>query len=203
MRKTLTLIFGIIILQLSFSCKSQYSTTELKNNFTTEQISDLNKITEFFKNQMCLGMESDFKTCYERTPHEYLEATGSGFWNNIDFDKQKELYNEISESTFDEIWAFCKSIYPESGTELKSLCPVNGKYISYLIELGKTNTAIAKYADRVSAAGDFNELYLNYSNILNNKKDFNLNDPNVQLILAIHYLSINDDFKRTDKWEAE
>ena len=33
-----------MILQLNFSCKSEHSTTELKNNFTPEQITDLYKI---------------------------------------------------------------------------------------------------------------------------------------------------------------
>lgn len=109
MTKALILIFGIIILQLNFSCKTKYYATELNDNFTTEQISDLNKISAFFMNQMCLNMDSDFKNCYERIPHEYLEATGNGFWTNIDFEKQKELYGQISKSTFKEIWMFCKS----------------------------------------------------------------------------------------------
>jgi len=204
MRKTLTLILGIIILQLSFSCKSQYSTTELKSNFTTEQISDLNKITEFFKNQMCLGMESDFKTCYERTPHEYLEATGNGFWKNINFEKQQELYGEISKSTFDEIWSFCKARYPESGLELKSICAFSiGKYQKFLADLGKGNPRIAKYAERIHASGDFSGFDINYWEVLNNKKDFDLNNPNIQLILAIHYLSLNDQQTRKEKWESE
>ena len=69
MTKALILIFGIIILKLNFSCKTKYYATELNDNFTTEQISDLNKISDFFKNQMCLNMDSDFKNCYERIPH--------------------------------------------------------------------------------------------------------------------------------------
>lgn len=197
MRKKLLLIFGVIILQLSFSCKTQYSATELKNNFSAEQISDLNKITEFFKSEMCLNMDSDFRTCYERIPHEYLEATGNGFWTNINFEKQKELYKQISESTFNEIWMFCESTFYPSGKTAKSLCAVaRGKYQNFLADLGKTNPRIAKYAERIQASGDFSSLDLRYWEILKDKKSFDLNDPNIQLILAIHYLSMNDQTTR-------
>lgn len=200
MRKTIILIFGVIILQLNFSCKTQYSATELKSNFSTEQISDLNKISAFFKNQMCLNMDSDLGTCYKRIPHEYLEATGNGFWTNIDFEKQKELYKEISKSTFDEIWMFCNSTEYPSGKESKSLCAVsNGKYYKYLQSLGNKNPRIAKYAERINASGDFNGLDIQYWEVLKNKKYFNLKDPNIQLILAIHYLSINDQQMRNER----
>lgn len=204
MRKTIIFIFGFIILHLNFSCKSQYSATELNKNFTAEQIADLNKITQFFKTEMCLHMDSDFKTCYERTPHEYLEATGNGFWTNIDFEKQKELYGQISKSTFDEIWMFCKSTEYKSGKETKSLCAnAIGKYYEYLVDLGKQNPRIAKYAERINASGDYSGLDIQYWNILKDKKHFDLNNPNIQLILAIHYLSLNDQEKRNEKWITE
>ena len=197
MRKTLILIFGFTILQLNFSCKTQYSATELNNNFTTEQKADLKKITDFFKNQMCLNMDSDFKTCYERIPLEYLEAIGNGFWTNIDFEKQKKLYDQISKSTFNEIWMFCESTFYPSETKAKSLCAnATGKYQKFLADLGKTNPRIAKYAERIQASGDFNGLDIQYWEVLKNKKYFDLNDPNIQLILAIHYLSLNDNATR-------
>lgn len=197
MRKTIIFIFGFIILHLNFSCKSQYSETELNKNFTAEQIADLNKITEFFKTQMCLDMDSDFKNCYERIPHEYLEATGNGFWTNIDFEKQKELYEQISKSTFDEIWMFCESTFYPGETKAKSLCAnATGKYHKFLADLGKNNPRIAKYAERIYSSGDFNGLDLPYWEILKNKKYFDLNDSNIQLILAIHYLSLNDNATR-------
>ena len=170
MRKTLILVFGIIILHLNFSCKTQYSVTELDNNFSPEQKTDLKKITGFFRNQMCLNMDTDFKTCYARIPHEYLEATGNGFWANIDFEKQKELYEKISKSTFDEIWMLCKSTEYKTGKETKSLCAnAIGKYYKYLADLGKKNPRIAKYAEQINASGDYNGLDIQYWNVLKDK----------------------------------
>jgi hypothetical protein len=204
MKKTLILIFGVTILQLNLSCKTQYSATELDNNFTPEQKADLKKITDFFKNQMCLNTDSDFKTCYEQIPHEYLEATGNGFWTNIDFEKQNELYKQISKSTIDKIWWFCKSTEYKTGKEKRCLCPnAIGEYNNYLFDLGKLNPKIEEYAHWINASGDFNPLQLLYSKISKNKRYFDLNDPNIQLILAIHYLSLNDQAKRNEKWITE
>jgi len=72
-----------------------------------------------------------------------------------------------------------------------------------LTDLGKTNPRIAKYAKRIWDSGDFYSMDIHYSNILMNKKLFDLNDPNIQLTLAIHYLSLNDTEKRKEKWTAE
>lgn len=204
MRKAI-IIFGVTILQLSLSCKTQYYATELNDNFTTEQISELNKITDFFKNQMCLNMDSDFKTCYERIPHEYLEATGTGFWININFEKQKELYEQISKSTFNEIWMLCESTYHPSEIKAKSLCAnATGKYQKFLVDFGKTNPRIARYAEKIQASGDYNGLDIQYWEVLKDKSSFDLNDPNIQLILAIHYLSISDNTMRnTDLIEQQ
>ncbi len=73
------LIIGILVLQFGSSCKAHYPLTELNNIFTSEEINDLTKITEFFKIEMCLNMDTDFETCYRQIPHEYLEATGMDF----------------------------------------------------------------------------------------------------------------------------
>ena len=204
MRKKLILILGITILQLNFSCKSQYSKAELKNNFSTEQISDLNKITDFFKNQICENNKSDFKSCFSKILPDLLENGWQPILEKVDFEQQKELYNSISKSTFNEIWEFGKATYPDTGLELKSLgSKYNGKYQKYLTELGKSNAEIKKYADRLIAAGDFESMGLLQQRIYNNPKEFDLDNPNVQLLIAVHYLTQNDQQKRTDKWESE
>jgi hypothetical protein len=203
MRKSRILLFGIIVLQLNLSCKTQYSTTELNNNFTSEEKDDLKKIVDFFKEQIC-PMGSDFKTCYNKIPHKNLESKGDVFWTNIDFEKQKELYKKISKSTFDKIWWFCKSTDYKTRKENKSLCAnAIGKYNNYLFDLGKQNPKIKKYAQWINASGDFTVLQIQYSNMIKSKKHFNINDPNIQLILAIHYLSLNDQVKRDEKWIKE
>ena len=204
MRKAIIVIIGVTILQVNLSCKAQYSTTELKNNFSTEQISDLNKITDFFKNQICDNKNSVFKTCFSKILPELLENGWQPILEEVDFEQQKELYNSISKSIFNEIWEFGKATYPDTGLELKSLgSKYNGKYQKYLTELRKNNTEIKKYADRLIAAGDFESISLLQQRIYKNPKEFDLDNPNVQLLIAVHYLSQNDQQKRTGKWESK
>ena len=204
MRKTIILIFGFMILQMNFSCKSEHSTTELKNNFTTEQISELYKIIDFFKSQICENINSDFKTCFSKILPDLLEYGWQPILDNVDFEKQKELYSSISQSTFDEIWGFGKLTYRETGLELKSVgSKYNGKYQKFLTELGKNSNEIKDYADRLIGAGDFESMGLLQQRIFKNPTEFDLDNPNVQLLIAVHYLSQNDQQKRTDKWEAQ
>jgi len=204
MRKTIILIFGVMILQLNFSCKSEHSTTELKNNFTPEQITDLYKIIDFFKSQICENNNSDFKTCFSEILPDLLEYGWQPILDNVDFEKQKELYNSISKSTFEEIWVFGKATYPETGFELKSVgSKYNGKYQKYLSELGKKNNEIKDYADRLIGAGDFESMGLLQQRIYQKPTEFDLDNLNVQLLIAIHYLTQNDQQKRKDKWKSE
>jgi len=202
MRKTILLIFGVIFLQFIFSCETQYSASELNNNFSKEQISDLNKITEFFKENVCTNINSDFKTCYRETNHDSLIDSGYGMDLKINFDKQKELYKQISKSTFNEIWRF--SEYTNlSGTKAKSIDLVStGRYQKYLKDIGKTNKIIAKYAYKIEAVGTFMPQDIVYWEVLHDQKHFNLDDPNIQLILAIDYLTKNDIlFRNPDLFE--
>ncbi|MBQ0769705.1 MAG: hypothetical protein KBT58_10460 [Bizionia sp.] len=189
---------------LNSSCATKFSTSELRNNFTKEQIVDLQKITEFFKSQICENENSDFKTCFSEMLPDLLEYGWQPILDNVDFEKQKELYNSISKSTFEEIWVFGKATYPETGLELKSVgSKYNGKYQKFLTELGKSNNELKEYADRVIGAGDFESSLILQSRIYKNPTDFDLDNPNVQLLITVHYLSQNDQEKRTDKWESE
>ena len=204
MKNPLRTLIIICILILNFSCKTKFSTSELRNNFSKDQISDLNKVTDFFKSQICENDNSDFKTCFSKMLHELLEYGWQSILDNVNFDKQKELYNSISKSTFEEIWEFGKATYPDTGLELKSVgSKYNGKYQKFLTELGKNNNEIKDYADKLIGAGDFESMGLLQQRIFNNPTEFDLDNPNVQLLIAVHYLTQNDQQKRTDKWKSE
>ncbi|WP_458626403.1 hypothetical protein [Winogradskyella sp. PC D3.3] len=197
MKKTLLLTFSILILLITISCDTKYSTAELKSNFTNEEINDLKEIITFFVKNVCAEYDSDLKKCFRKINHDSLTASGTGIWARIDFEEQKKMYNRISPSTFDKIWMYCESTYYPSGTKSKDICAVAfGKYQNYLAELGKSNPRIAKYADRIQASGAFNGFDIQYYEILKPNSEFDLNDPNIQLILAIHYLSLNDEMTR-------
>jgi len=78
-----------------------------------------------------------------------------------------------------------------------------GKYQKYLSDIGNTNPRIAKYVEKINMSGDFYPMGIKSWYVLNDKKNFDLEDPNIQLILTIHYLSLNDQEKRNEKWMVE
>ncbi|WP_445716891.1 hypothetical protein [Flavobacterium sp.] len=195
MKKTFLLILTFSIFPLLNSCGTKYSTAEMESNFTETEIEDLKQIRDFFIQSVCGN--KDFENCYKKTNHDSLMLQGNEFWEKIDFVEQKKLYERISKTTFDKIWMYYESTYFPSKTKSQDICLATlGKYQNYLIDLGKRNPSIAKYADNIQASGAFSQFYIQYQEILKPNSDFDLNDPNIQLILAIHYLSLNDGMKR-------
>jgi len=212
----------LIVLQFNFSCKS-YS-PELRQNFSRKQIKDLNRIRKFFINEIRDNPQDNFAYSFRNQPQDYLERQGKAFWQKIDFNKQKKLYQSISKSTFDEIWTINKQtnfkkngkVYNDSigffgifsKREVLSVTKslgVNalGKYCQYLTDFGKHNPKVAKYAKRLMDGGDIIRFYLPYRKILRDYKQFDLNNKDIQLILAIHYLTLNDHDKRHKKWSEK
>jgi len=196
------LFIGILIMLLNYSCSEKFATTEMENNFNSEQINDLEKIRDFFENQICGESKLDFGDCFKKIPHDSLYAYGNPFWEQIDFEKQKDLYKNISKSTFNEIWEFCKTTYFKSGKVNRTVCSSNGNYQNYLTELGKKNPKIEKYAERLLSAGDWSTGNIHYQ-VFSDEKNFDLNNSDIQLILSIHYLTFNDQEKRNEKWNTE
>ena len=189
-------------MQMNSSCSERFATTEMENNFTSEQIEDLKKIRDFFENQICDDSKSDFSDCFRKIPHDSLYAYGIPFWKQIDFEKQKGLYDNISKSTFKEIWDFGKTTNLKNGLVYKSVCSSNGNYQNYLTELGEKNPKIEKYAEKLLWAGDWSSGNIHYQ-VFNDEKNFDLNNSDIQLILSIHYLTFNDQEKRNEKWDVE
>lgn len=190
-----TLIVSFLFLFVS--CKAKYANSELDTFFTKSEIQDLDKIRYFFTSQMCYCMDTDFKTCYKNTPHEYLELSGNAFWTIIDYDKQKQLYQEISQSTFDAIWdENITTYYPSKQSGISLGANPTGKFQKFLARIGKGRPKIAEYAKHVMEAGIYDGLGAWYPIVLGDQKNFDLNNPDIQLMLAVHYLTLNDDNMR-------
>ncbi|MCH7524630.1 MAG: hypothetical protein IIC74_06380 [Bacteroidetes bacterium] len=126
-----------MILVFSFySCRSFKSTVELEEHFNRQQIKDLNKINSFFIEEVLKnedfkkGIENLYKTLYTLGLETILK--------NIDYEKQKKIYNSISESTFNEIWEIKINTGRFEGEEY-ILPRYKGKFQLYLNQLSDTN----------------------------------------------------------------
>jgi hypothetical protein len=97
------------------SCKDN---TEKKLNdyssvtdyFTKEEIKDLEKLLDFFNEQICASSGIDKKDiikCYDNYNEGMMIMASEGYFDmKISFDKQQEIYNQISDGLFHHIWGF-------------------------------------------------------------------------------------------------
>lgn len=193
-------VIGMLI--FNFCCSIQSPTDELQNNFTKCQIKDLEKITSFFKNQICKDQAYDFEICFKEFFSQVYANNQRVIWGYFDFDKQQELYGSISKSTFDEIWSFSKYTRYKDKGEFKSICSsFNGKYQKFVSEVGINNESIKKYASGLAGKGAFEDIFMLLGRINENPKNFDFSDPNIQLILSVHCLSLIDLYKRREPWK--
>ncbi len=204
-------IFQIIFLFFLISC-SNNNKEKLKSDsiitsvFNKAEIQDLQTILDFFDNEICKNEileENKINKCYqaffERIKSEFIETNGT-INLQIPFEEQLEMYEKIDISTFDELWIFGKKFPLGSYTDTLKSIFINhsGKYSKFLKEVGKKDSIINIYQDHLHGHGDISPQL--FSNVLMNYQNYNINDKKVRLIIAIHYLTLNDGNLRIEKY---
>jgi hypothetical protein len=191
---------NILIITFITCGNQQVVSPEIESTFNKEQVKDLNKIVEFFTSQMC-GDNISFTHCMESSIKDLGEYGIQPILKNINFENQQLLYSQLESDIFNEIWAYCKTIFPDDNQSYKSICYNNkGLYNQYLRKVGQSNPIIKAYHEGLINAGDFIGIVTVESEIYHKTGRINLDDPNVQVILAIEYLSENDSEKRREPW---
>jgi hypothetical protein len=194
------LIIGLIIISnLSFSQKVE--TKELKSCFTKEQINDLVKIVDFFTNQISNDKNDNFIIAFETILPQLIENGWIPILETVDFEEQKQMYNSISSDTFDEIWSYAKKWIRGDTITYKCIgLKYNGNYMKFLEEISKRHPVLERYYEDCLSAGTVQSSGYLQQNIKLLPEQFDLNDFNIQLLIAVHYLIENDDNKRKEKW---
>ena len=173
------------------SCEEKFTSPELEKSFSSSQISDFKTIVKFFTQQICQNNEKlEFKNCYEKILPELVEYGWNPILENVDFEKQKEMYKSISKSTFDEIWRYSKTYGAANSISAHKYIGITmrGEYIKYLKEIGLKNKFLSEYTQGIRESGGIESYGHLEAHIFNNPQDLDLNDPNVQILISIHYL---------------
>ena len=178
-KTTYFLLFSVLLFNLS--CNKDETSVALKKHFSNEQINDLKLIHSFFITEHLNGLKKKFKEEF------YL-------FNKARFNKQLELYNSISQTTFDEVWI----MVPQKKYEDEKYIALNmkGKFIYYLKGLTKNDFA-KTISNKLELAGDLNYSYI-YSYVFNNYKSFDFENYDNQLIISVCYLTMLDGNFRKD-----
>ncbi|NRD24022.1 hypothetical protein HNV10_12250 [Winogradskyella litoriviva] len=182
----------IIALSLTMimGCKSYEPTNELKSIFVEDEIKDLETIRSFFIKDIMQLNDDNFHFKFR---NEMYKLESSGF-SSIKPKKIDELFKTVNEDTFNEIWE-SKTHKPSkrNSASYEYLIPKEkGKYLQFLAKNTRYNSRINDYYNKTVKSGNFSHFsMLNYLN--DNKLDFDLSNKNIQIVLAIHYISICHD----------
>lgn len=189
------LIFG--------TCLGQVSRVDLKTYFSKSEIKDLNLITDFFQTELCGTSDgTKFGNCITSALPKLNDWEYKYLGEKISWRKQKKLYSKISDSTFNKIWAICNSTFLVSKPEYehKMICfSGNEIIIDFIRALGKSNRFLEHYAEKLDIVGGFNNINDISLSLAEQPQEWDLKDRNVQIFLAIHYLTQNDMLKRDKK----
>ncbi|WGD34943.1 hypothetical protein [Olleya sp. YS] len=196
----------VIITTLISSCKENNTSETLKNHFTEDQIQDFNKINNFFISQALNNNKSNYKKELQLLIDELINNDIIALIKKIDFKKQKELYTLISKSSFNELWVFCKSFRKKriESESFISICPNHelNNFKNYLKELSKTNSFAEVCLKSMEDSGDYH--IARFSNYLfQNINSIDLNNFDNQFIIAVYFLSLNDNEQRNEKWSEK
>ena len=201
-------IYQIIALLVLIGCSatnqdSLESNSTITTVFNESEIQDLERILEFFNEQICTTQQVDKNNlidCYKSFFERMSESVNMGSIEiKIPFDEQQYMYKQISDSTFNQIWAFNKVWKYNTTDTLKEIgIKYDCKYVDYLEQLGKDYEVINNYYDGFKSIGDIGphrvaDLLVNYHN-------YNTKDIRIRLVVAIHYLTLNDRNERMEKY---
>lgn len=74
----------------------------------------------------------------------------------------------------------------------------DGKYAEFLKKLGKENEVVQEYYEELQASVGISPGMA--AHLLMNPEDYDVNDVRVKLLVAIHYLTMNDQYERNETY---
>ncbi len=163
--------------------------------FNKTEIKDLEIILNFFEQNICKDFNNDYKSCYKSFNKRMLEEANNGkFGLIIPYDSQKRMYKRLNKALFNEIWSYGLSWKPKSKDTIKIIgINFNGKYVNLLKKLGNSNASINKYYKDLQSSGDITPLMVN--RLINEYDKYKIENIEIRLFYAIHYLILNDQFR--------
>ncbi len=196
-------VIFIILFVCNTSIRGQKLKVDMSNFFTEQEILDLNKLTDFFQDELCdKSNGTDFKRCFLKSIPLGNELYFESLSEQISYRKQKRIFKSISDSTFNKIWNLCPTTILISIPEYEflSICfSGNNKLMEFLNAIGEQNEYVKYYAERLDNIGEFDHSYLLTENIKTKPEEWDLEDRNIQVFLAIHFLTQNDIENRNKK----
>lgn len=193
---------AILILITSISsCLTGQTSNEQFEEFLKLEVPSNSKesiilLQDFFEAEL----SNQFNCKPEAVYYELIEHTSKGLPNGYDieisFDKQRELYQKLDEGFFQSTWRYgVETINPGDISYITLDLKTDNWFMKAL--LNAQNSKTEDYINTFKNAGQISPSMesLVYQGL--DKRD--VERPEIQLLLIIHYLTINDNYKRKEK----
>ncbi|MFB6320886.1 hypothetical protein [Saccharicrinis sp. FJH54] len=204
MKKILLIAYCFLIISCSNTKKDDLkSNVTIREAFNDQEIKDLTMMMNFFEDQV-VSLSNNKYPNREEYLKKYLtqlanNAENEGLFLNISFKKQKEMYSQISDSTFNQIWTIGKYWEFQSPDTLKYLFyNSKGDYIRFMNLLSEDDNLIRNYYEAFISSKNMSPTMI--ANVLMRYEELDISDIRIRLFIAVHYLTINDHFERKEKY---
>lgn len=197
--KNLLLILFVLV---AAGCSNR-SRDDLNSNstiisiFSTSEIEDLNRILSFFENQICSDKKhAHTETCYKSYLKKVSENIDKGsIVINIPYEEQKVMFEQLNDSTFNQIWSYGEVTNQKTKDTLIELgYNPSGKYVKMMNEMSHDDNLMKYYYETWD---EWRSLQIITSGkTLENYETYDIDDIRMKLVVAIHYLTMNDNFER-------
>lgn len=168
---------------------------EINEIFDRTEIQDLREIIQFFNTAICTSenlSNDDVNKCYNQYLKRLNEnlTTEVGLELQISFEDQKAFLEQLNPNTLNQIWSYEK-IWNKTSDTLEIRDYNLGKYMEFLKEFGKANDKANKYYENLMSIGVISPSA--FADMLINYREYNTEDERIKLLIAIHYLTINEE----------
>jgi len=195
------------VLLTTFSCsqvdESLRNDRLIRNAFSKSEIDDLERMLTFFETQICCAQDissTSILECYKAFFARMDKDEELGIYNiDIPFDNQRSLYGQISDSTFNDLWKFGRTWKVDAPDTMKYMTfNFDGAYFKFLQSFGQENKHIMDYYDACKISGSISPSQS--AKILKMSDLYDISDVKIRLFIAIHYLTLNDQYERLEKY---
>lgn len=190
-------IIGICFGLFSFAEASQVLKRDsiLTKYYDAEEIKQMQNILSFFDNYIIESCQNsdDISVCYQ----QYLDRLSASDSLNlgVPFEEQRILYlKEIEPQLFRDIWTYSPGRARKQDGSLQYHNSINynptGRYRKFLKDVAEVEPYFNQYVEPITTAGDLSPSL--YTGFAYDPSGLNFNDERHRLILAIHFLTVND-----------
>jgi len=167
--------------------------------FTEEEVEDLQAMLQLFETQQCALLEeaaTDLAVCYNAFAAAVKDGKPGTDYLPISYEAQHMTFGDFHSGTIAAFWSNQMLMRADDPSKqiMALVYQPEGKIREFLELLGKEYILVQQYAEIFNSIHTITPKM--EEDVIRNLKAFNLADIRVRVFLAVHFLTLNDNYKR-------